>query len=472
MPTTTGRPLSAISRPWYSSRWRRYAEPRRRAEAVDDLDRIPWKDLTHAYGSADDVPDLLRALRTASPDLQGEESPLWQLFGNIWHQGTIYEATAYAVPFLIEIAANARTPDRPGVLALLGEIAKGSSYRDVHGDLLDEVDFEEKRGRELGWVEDAHAAVARGFAVLVGITRERSDVRFAAAHVLAQLRERGVEVGSILRGLLETEVRSAFRAGLLLLLGQTGDQSEQTRSVLSTAVNDDDIAQRRAAALAIARLRVRPLPQGAREAIIETFTADAPEASFDGLPWDACGEINRDQLLACLDPSDRDQIADHLIAALESREASENQVATLINVLFPLYKRGPAPNLTAKDLSRRQLRAVRAMLAAMEGGKRIFYGHFPCWGLPDTMREWRDLAAGREPNPVDETLPLLAELHHPRKPVRPDRLKVGKRVVHRYFGIGTVTRIEADGAFTRLMILFDEEGCKTLSLPSDGSPLS
>ena len=74
---------------------------------MDRLDSIPWKDLKHAYGSAEDVPDLLRSLRAASPDNAYDEgSPLWCLFGNIWHQGTIYEATSYAVPFLLELAVT------------------------------------------------------------------------------------------------------------------------------------------------------------------------------------------------------------------------------------------------------------------------------------------------------------------------------------------------------------------------------
>lgn len=62
---------------------------------MDALDQIRWEKLTHAYGSAADVPDLLRALRTASPELQGECSPLWQLYRNIWHQGTVYVARGH-----------------------------------------------------------------------------------------------------------------------------------------------------------------------------------------------------------------------------------------------------------------------------------------------------------------------------------------------------------------------------------------
>ncbi len=35
---------------------------------LDRLDHIPWNQLTHAYGRAEDVPDLLRRLRTAPPE--------------------------------------------------------------------------------------------------------------------------------------------------------------------------------------------------------------------------------------------------------------------------------------------------------------------------------------------------------------------------------------------------------------------
>jgi hypothetical protein len=426
---------------------------------VDDLDRIPWKHLTHAYGSAEDVPGLLRALRKAPPDLQGEESPLWQLFGNIWHQGTVYPATAYAVPFLIDMAADPDTPDRVGVLALLAEIAKGSSYRDAHGNVLNEKDFQEKLGRELEWVKACHEAVAKGFRVFVEITKENTDVRFSAAQVLAQLPEHGAEAASIIRGLLKVERRSAFRAGALFLLGQTKDGSEETRSVLTEAINDTDVRQRRAAALAIATLK---LPS-AREAIIETYLAEDLEECFEGLPWDAWGEIKPDELIACLDASDREQIADDLITALETGQATRHGVETLINLLFPPYKKS---KLIARDLSAQQMRAVRALYEAMKGGKRISCGYFPCWGLPDTMREWRDLAAGRDPTSVDESLPILAS-PETRRPLPPKKLRIGQKVLHRDFGMGTVAQINIGDLFTEMVVIFQEEGEKRLSLRSE-----
>ena len=60
---------------------------------LDDLVRVDWAGLTHAYGPADDLPGLLRGLA------QGDDDALYELYGNIWHQGTVYPATAYAVTY-------------------------------------------------------------------------------------------------------------------------------------------------------------------------------------------------------------------------------------------------------------------------------------------------------------------------------------------------------------------------------------
>jgi hypothetical protein len=91
---------------------------------LDGLDRVEWRKLTHAYGSATDVPQLLRDL--ASKDSGKREAALSDLFGNIWHQGTVYEATANAVPFLVELAADSNVAGRADVLGLIGAIAESS----------------------------------------------------------------------------------------------------------------------------------------------------------------------------------------------------------------------------------------------------------------------------------------------------------------------------------------------------------
>jgi hypothetical protein len=90
---------------------------------LDGLDDVFWGALTHAYGFADDVPGLIRDLRSPDPDVRAEAR--YELYGNIHHQGTRYEASAYAVPFLLELVADPATPDRSGLVLLLATLATG-----------------------------------------------------------------------------------------------------------------------------------------------------------------------------------------------------------------------------------------------------------------------------------------------------------------------------------------------------------
>jgi len=57
------------------------------------LEAINWGSLHHAYWTASDVPPLLRAL--ASPRRKERSSAVYELYGNIYHQGTVYELCAH-----------------------------------------------------------------------------------------------------------------------------------------------------------------------------------------------------------------------------------------------------------------------------------------------------------------------------------------------------------------------------------------
>lgn len=88
-----------------------------------DLDSVDWASLTHAYGSAEDVPGLIRDLRSSDDEIRG--AAMYEMYGNIYHQGTRYEASAYAVPFLLELLADPATPARHEVIQLLSCLAVG-----------------------------------------------------------------------------------------------------------------------------------------------------------------------------------------------------------------------------------------------------------------------------------------------------------------------------------------------------------
>jgi hypothetical protein len=92
-------------------------------DALAGLEEIAWAGLVHAYGPAGDVPGLLRALISESPDER--ERAMHELYGNIFHQGSRYEATAHAVPFLARLAVDLRTPRRDEIVHLLVAVAIG-----------------------------------------------------------------------------------------------------------------------------------------------------------------------------------------------------------------------------------------------------------------------------------------------------------------------------------------------------------
>jgi hypothetical protein len=75
----------------------------------DPLD-FDWSVVSHAYGPAIDLPDVLRALR--SPEEQRRAWAVEQFAARALHQGSLYPAAAAAVPYLVELLADDDAPDR------------------------------------------------------------------------------------------------------------------------------------------------------------------------------------------------------------------------------------------------------------------------------------------------------------------------------------------------------------------------
>lgn len=85
------------------------------------LDDVAWAELNHAYGNAIDVPGDLRAARSANK--AARDKAFDNLFASIFHQGSRYSASPYAVPFLAKIAIAGPTEARVDALWLLTRLA-------------------------------------------------------------------------------------------------------------------------------------------------------------------------------------------------------------------------------------------------------------------------------------------------------------------------------------------------------------
>ncbi|QIP86643.1 hypothetical protein GLX30_24450 [Streptomyces sp. Tu 2975] len=160
--------------------------------ALDGLDAHPWAGTTHAYGSAEDVPDVLRAL--TGDDGEAADEAVSELYGSVLHQGTVYAASADVAPFLARIAAAGHKS--ADLLRLLGDMA-GS---------------DDEYGVEPGTVRRAVAAQLP--LMTPSLVEPDPAVRQAAVWAVAQTRVAGTVLPELL-GRWDTEREPLVRAELL-----------------------------------------------------------------------------------------------------------------------------------------------------------------------------------------------------------------------------------------------------------------
>ncbi|MFE3370364.1 HEAT repeat domain-containing protein [Streptomyces sp. NPDC059173] len=172
------------------------------------IDEVDWASMEHAYGPADDVPQLLRGLASADP--AERETALDGMYGAVHHQGDVYACTLACIPFLFELVADPGVQDRGGVVELLTSIG---------GFDLDEDDEDE--------IEDvanyamAAAAVTAGAGVFFElIADEDPGVRLAAPLALATLHRQPVRVLALLRERLPVEPDEEVRLALVEAAGR------------------------------------------------------------------------------------------------------------------------------------------------------------------------------------------------------------------------------------------------------------
>ncbi len=249
---------------------------------LDGLDDIQWAKLTHAYGSAADVPDLIRQL--LSDDEEALEETFEALFSNIWHQGTVYEASAYVVPFLIELVQSETVHMRHLILTLLSSIAGGHSYYDVHTRTPEERETPEMQAKiaeEKKHERAAHEAVRKGILVYLRLLHHNdADIRTIAAEVLSGFPEDGKQTVPAVRAAVQAETEASIQADLLAHLGTLLSESRnlpQTEIELCTQLLD---GLRRVQNLPLVRLSAAVTRT--RQAKTDT-PKDAVEVLIDGL---------------------------------------------------------------------------------------------------------------------------------------------------------------------------------------------
>ncbi|MEV0661123.1 HEAT repeat domain-containing protein [Actinomadura luteofluorescens] len=369
-------------------------------EPLAGLDGVDWAALGHAYGSAEDVPGLLRAL--SSPDEEERDAALGDLFTNIFHQGTRYGAAAAAVPFLLALASCPGTPERTGPLYLTAALAIG--YDEAH--LPSGVDItawrkEAARLREtddrddfdLAWaLRSTEAELAAYDAVRAGLPTVRTllgdddaGVRATAAYTAGWFPEEAAGTLPALGALLDVEQDPNVIAHALVAAGLLDGRAllPRLREHLAAA----EPLPRWAAAIALARLGAADAPVIAELAASSTSPPEGEVAFLEGdlrlysaLTIAALDEAPPDAVEAVLDGLSR-----------TSGEASFPMAGAALRLTFgtPVV---PLPRFA--DLTPAQRRMVRTVAELPSDSWQ--WGNLleilRAWGLPTVHAECRRYA--------------------------------------------------------------------------------
>lgn len=180
------------------------------------IEEVDWASLGHAYGPADDVPELLRGLASADP--AERETALDGMYGAVHHQGDVYDSTLACIPFLLELVADPAVQDRGCIVELLTSIG-GIELDD--DDELDELGADDEEFIPAANYAMAAAAIAAGADVFLGLVSDRDpEVRLTAPCALASLHPEPARVLTLLRERLTVERDTEVRLALVAAVGR------------------------------------------------------------------------------------------------------------------------------------------------------------------------------------------------------------------------------------------------------------
>ena len=345
---------------------------------LQGLDDIPWADLEHAYGSAADVPGLLRQL--LDPDPKVRSHALQHLYSNVFHQGTRYPATPYVVPFLIELCTNPAVPRRGDLLRFWGNLITGYfsvQERPCWGDgehiyvcgKVQEADPDDP------YVEALHQIYQESLKgrELLGklLADPELGVRAGAAWVLACLPAAAAASVPMLEARLRVEPSGWVRAAIAFALGELGAAAPLRRLL----AEDPFPAARCMAACQLARIEPA-------EALIEPlleFVAE-PIEGYDGVPG-AGGKSTGDAAFSVshLPP----KVRRRAIPAICDRLDQARSFDTMPLVQALLAAAFPARNEPLTELTELQRQVLICMLNTEElWSIGNLMGTFRAYGLP------------------------------------------------------------------------------------------
>lgn len=260
---------------------------------LEGLDSIQWSALNHAYGSADDVPDLIRSL--LQPDDDTRDRTLYALYSNIWHQGTVYQATPYAVPFLIELLSSPTVTRKYDILIYLSHLAQGNTYLDNPQDnylFVDNRDldiFHQQLETELNYVRRTYIAVRDGIEAYFQLMLNKHEdlqTRMAVPYLLSNFTEFQTMIVPRLLRLLPTEQHRLMRASIIMTLRYLQHGQNTFDHLEPYLAPDEDLIVQIATAMAISEISGAKTPFHVIDLLVDVLQhSTVVDEEYEQLTW-------------------------------------------------------------------------------------------------------------------------------------------------------------------------------------------
>lgn len=205
---------------------------------LEGLDTIDWSQINSENGPAMHIPTAIREIVSENDEIRQRGYDTLCL--SLEDQGLVYQAAAYAVPFLLEILDQPHIKGKEKLLEMLLYLGCKDAYHSQHYQCLEEhlrtkqrkewekssVSFMSSQTIESEhyfkvWGERTAQAVHEGLPLFLMLLDESDPVvRIAALNILAYFEEDRSKIVPSIRAKLATETNENVIACLLAVLGQ------------------------------------------------------------------------------------------------------------------------------------------------------------------------------------------------------------------------------------------------------------
>lgn len=181
------------------------------------LYEVDWKNTTHAYGEATDVPQQI--MRLCSEDSETREAAWWQLWGNLFHQGSRYPASVLAVPYFIDLLKYEQVADKEKIMQYLLGLTLGYPEYFIHSSLNYERDILNFENEDEAVIAEIYHGVAEGIPVYLSFLEQGSfEEKQAAIFLLSWFYPFQKKIVPALKYFIEEEENELVQANILLAL--------------------------------------------------------------------------------------------------------------------------------------------------------------------------------------------------------------------------------------------------------------